>query len=65
MSYRDSAKLKGLSSRGKNDILFMWDKDDPNRSPKKGKEFAAVLSTKYHEYSGDLLTERLRKWSSA
>merc|ERR1712072_535179 len=52
MSYRDSGKLAGLSSRSK-DLLFMWDQTDPNRSPKKGKEFAAVLKTKYHEYDRD------------
>jgi predicted esterase len=61
MSYRDSSKLAGLAVRNK-DLLFMWDKNDQNRSPKKGKEFAAVLKSKYYEYSGELLVSTLKKW---
>eukprot|EP00746_Dinoflagellata_sp_MGD_P127859 gnl/MRDRNA2_/MRDRNA2_62341_c0_seq1.p1 gnl/MRDRNA2_/MRDRNA2_62341_c0~~gnl/MRDRNA2_/MRDRNA2_62341_c0_seq1.p1 ORF type:complete len:896 (-),score=146.22 gnl/MRDRNA2_/MRDRNA2_62341_c0_seq1:85-2772(-) len=61
MSYRDSSKLAGLAVRNK-DLLFMWDKNDPNRSPKKGKEFAAVLKSKYCEYSGELLISTVKKW---
>jgi pimeloyl-ACP methyl ester carboxylesterase len=65
MSYRDEAKLAKLSKRGKEDVCFMWEKDDPNRSYKKGKQFAKILDTKYNEFDMDLLQKRLRKWVSA
>lgn len=64
MSYRDEARLAKLSKRGK-DILFLWDKDDPNRSLKKGQAFAKALTARYREYDGGLLRSRVEKWARA
>ena len=50
-----------LAKRGKN-ILFFWDKDDPNRSPKKGKAFAAAMQTKYQEIDHELMEKKIVKW---
>lgn len=62
MSYRDEARLEKLSKRGK-DILFLWDKDDLNRSPKKGQAFAKAMKARYRKYDGSLLRSRVQKWA--
>lgn len=62
MSYRDETKLAKLSNRGKQ-ILFFWDKNDPNRSPKKGQTFAKIMKTRYREFDRSVLVERMQKWA--
>jgi pimeloyl-ACP methyl ester carboxylesterase len=61
MSYRDETRLAKLAKRGKN-ILFFWDKDDPNRSAKKGKAFAAAMQAKYREIDDPFMETKIVQW---
>jgi len=61
MSYRDEKRLELLSKRGK-DILFLWDKNDLNRSEKKGRAFAKALKARYREFDTTILLLRVEKW---
>lgn len=61
MSYRDETRLQKLAKRGK-DICYMWDKDDLNRSEKKGRAFAKAMQAKYIEYDRAALSVKLRRF---
>eukprot|EP00929_Paragymnodinium_shiwhaense_P055168 TRINITY_DN27669_c0_g1_i2.p1 TRINITY_DN27669_c0_g1~~TRINITY_DN27669_c0_g1_i2.p1 ORF type:complete len:157 (+),score=33.56 TRINITY_DN27669_c0_g1_i2:569-1039(+) len=66
MSYRDEAKLKKLSKKGEaKQILFLWDKNDVNRSYKKGQAFAKAMKAKYTEFDWDLIPKQVIEWGKA
>merc|ERR1711920_439571 len=62
MSYLDEKRLEKLSKRGR-DILFLWDKNDLNRSEKKGRGFAKALGARYREFDSSILRTKVETWS--
>lgn len=62
VSYRNIEELKPLQRRGKQgDVCMLWEKNDPNRSYKKGQELAATLGVPLMEYSQHEVLKFLRR----